>query len=141
MTYDAIIVGGGPAGLSAALVLGRCRRNVLLFDSGHYRNSASHAVHSFFTRDGTPPAELLEIGRKQLEQYGIERRECEVANACLHQEGFLLTLKDGTELVTRKLLIATGVRDRLPDLSGIQDFYGKSVHHCPYCPQCHLAYL
>ena len=133
MTYDAIIVGGGPAGLSAALVLGRCRRRVLLCDSGRYRNSASDAVHSFFTRDGTPPAEMRSIGRKQLEQYGVERRECEVASACLHDEGFLLTLTDRTELVTRKLLLATGVRDRVPDLPGIQELYGKSVHHCPYC--------
>ena len=133
MTYDAIIVGGGPAGLSAALVLGRCRRRVLLCDSGRYRNTASDAVHSFFTRDGTPPAEMLDIGRQQLDQYGIERRECEVANACIHDEGFLLTLTDGTELVTRKLLVATGVRDRVPELAGIQDLYGKSVHHCPYC--------
>ena len=133
MTYDAIIIGGGPAGLSAALVLGRCRRRVLLCDSGHYRNSASAGVHSFFTRDGTPPTEMLGIGRKQLEQYGIELRDCEVTNACFHDDGFLLTLADGTELVSRKLLLATGVKDRLPDLPGIQDLYGKSVHHCPYC--------
>ena len=133
MTYDAIIVGGGPAGLSAALVLGRCRRRVLLCDSGHYRNSASAGVHSFFTRDGTPPREMLGIGRKQLEQYGIELRDCEVTNACFHDDGFLLTLADGTELVARKLLLATGVKDRLPDLPGIHDLYGKSVHHCPYC--------
>ncbi|MDQ2948505.1 MAG: NAD(P)/FAD-dependent oxidoreductase [Acidobacteriota bacterium] len=133
MTYDAIIVGGGPAGLSAALVLGRCRRQVLLCDSGHYRNSASAGVHSFFTRDGTPPAEMLGIGRKQLEQYGVELRDCEVTNACFHDDGFLITLADGTELVSRKLLLATGVRDHLPDLPGIQGLYGKSVHHCPYC--------
>ena len=133
MNYDAIIVGGGPAGLSAALLLGRCRRRVLLCDSGHYRNSASAGVHSFFTRDGTPPTEMLGIGRKQLEQYGVELRNCEVINACLHEEGFLLTLSDGTELVCRKLLLATGVKDRVPDLPGIQDLYGKSVHHCPYC--------
>lgn len=133
MTYDAIIVGGGPAGLSAALVLGRCRRRVLVCDSGQYRNAASAGVHSFFTRDGTPPTEMLGIGRKQLEQYGVELRHCEVTNACLHDEGFLVTLEDGTELVARKLLLATGVKDRVPDLPGIQDFYGKSVHHCPYC--------
>ncbi len=133
MIYDAIIVGGGPAGLSAALVLGRCRRRVLVCDSGHYRNSASDGVHSFFTRDGTPPAEMLGIGRKQLEQYGVELRECEVAHACLDDEGFRLTLADQTELLARKLLLATGVRDHVPELPGIQDFYGKSVHHCPYC--------
>jgi thioredoxin reductase len=133
MVYDAIIVGGGPAGLSAALVLGRCRRSVLLCDSGHYRNTASDGVHSFFTRDGTPPSEMLSIGRDQLQQYGVEIRACEVANACSHDVGFLLTLSDGNELVCRKLLLATGVKDRVPELPGIQDLYGKSVHHCPYC--------
>ncbi|MGI8744114.1 MAG: NAD(P)/FAD-dependent oxidoreductase [Bryobacteraceae bacterium] len=133
MLYDAIIVGGGPAGLSAALVLGRSRRRVLLCDSGHYRNAVSGGVHNFFTRDGTPPAEMLRLGREQLQQYGVEIREAEVQGACPDGEGFLVTLSDGTQLCSRKLLLATGVKDRLPQIPGIERFYGTSVHHCPYC--------
>jgi thioredoxin reductase len=131
--YDTIIVGGGPAGLSAALVLGRCRRRILVCDSGHYRNAASDSVHGFFTRDCAPPVELLRLGREQLEPYGVEYRCIEVRASCTHEVGFKVTLSDGAECLTRKLLIATGVRDRVPKIEGIEPMYGKSVHHCPYC--------
>jgi thioredoxin reductase len=133
MTYDTIIVGGGPAGLSAALVLGRSRRTVLVCDSGHYRNECSKGVHGFFTRDGMPPAELLRIGREQLQPYGVELRNIEVTQACIHEDGFSVSLADGAELFSRKLLLATGVKDHLPDVPGFTDFYGTSIHHCPYC--------
>lgn len=133
MTYDAIIVGGGPAGLSAALVLGRSRRRVLVCDSGHYRNAASSGVHGFLTRDGTPPAEMLRLGREQLEPYGVEVRDVEVKGACTGGDGFLVTLPEGAPLCARKLLIATGVKDRVPEIPGIHELYGTSVHHCPYC--------
>ncbi|MBV8819162.1 MAG: NAD(P)/FAD-dependent oxidoreductase [Acidobacteriaceae bacterium] len=131
--YDAIIIGGGPAGLSAALMLGRCRRRILVCDSGRYRNAYSHGVHGFFTRDCTPPSELLQIGREQLAPYGVEYRGIEVTSACVHEVGFHVTLKDGSEHLARKLLVATGVRDRVPELEGMEQFYGRSVHHCPYC--------
>src|SRR5205823_9089112 len=120
-------------GLSAALVLGRSRRKVLMCDSGHYRNERSRGVHGFFTRDGMPPTQLLQIGREQLQPYGVEIRAIEVTGACVHTEGFCVALADGTELFSRKLLIATGVKDHLPDVPGVADFYGTSVHHCPYC--------
>jgi len=133
MTYDAIIVGGGPAGLSAALVLGRCRRKVLVVDAGHPRNEPSGGVHGYFTRDCTPPSDLLRIGREQLEPYGVEFRHAVVTEIAPVDGEFKVCLDDGSELTARKILIATGVRDRLPDIPGVKEMFGKSIHHCPYC--------
>lgn len=132
--FDAVIVGAGPAGLSAALVLGRCRRRVLVCDEGRPRNAASRALHGFFTRDGIAPAELLRIGREELLPYGtVEWRAVTVTDVHRLPDGFAVTLADGTAVTARKLLLATGVVDRLPAVPGIQDFYGSSVFHCPYC--------
>ena len=133
MQYDAIIVGGGPAGLSAALVLGRCRRRVLVCDAGHPRNEPSEGVHGYFTRDCMHPAELLRIGREQLHPYGVEFRAGVVTEVEPEPGGFRICLEDGTELHSRKVLLATGVRDRLPEIDGLREMFGKSVHHCPYC--------
>ena len=133
MIYDAIIVGGGPAGLSAALVLGRCGRRVLVCDSGRYRNQCSHAMHGYLTRDGLPPEELLRIAREELIPYGVEYRKTVVTGARTEGGGFHLVLDTGEELAARKLLLATGVKDRLPEIAGITEFYGQSIHHCPYC--------
>ena len=132
--YDVIIVGGGPAGLSAALVLGRCRRSVLVCDSGRPRNAASHGLHGFITRDGIEPKDFLRIGREQLKPYEtVELREATVVSAAREDERFVLTLADGGKLSSRKLLLATGVVDDLPGLEGLDQFYGTSVFHCPYC--------
>jgi thioredoxin reductase len=131
--YDVIIVGGGPAGLSAALLLGRCRRRVLVCDDGKPRNAASHASHGVFTRDGTPPAELLRMGREQLAPYGVEVWEVHVADARRVASGFEVMLEEGSTLRCRRLLLATGVVDELPRIEGIQPLYGRSVWHCPYC--------
>jgi thioredoxin reductase len=130
---DVIIVGAGPAGLSAALILGRCRRNVLVCDAGHPRNTASRSLHGYLTRDGIEPAELLRIGREQLRPYTtVHLRSAEVTSACKVGNGFEITVND--ELVSsRKLLLATGVVDHLPDIEGLRPLYGRSVYHCPYC--------
>jgi thioredoxin reductase len=134
VSWDCIIVGGGPAGLSAALMLGRCRRRVLLCDRGEQRNCRSHGLHGYLTRDGVAPDEFLRLARGELGRYGtVECRELEIVEAVRDGGGFALRGADGTALRTRKLLLATGVVDELPDLEGLDALYGTSVHHCPYC--------
>lgn len=132
--YDVIIVGAGPAGLSAALMLGRCRRRVLVCDTGRPRNAASRAMHGYLSRDGIPPAEFLEIARQQMRQYEtVEFRGVEVLHAECNHGRFHVTLPDGVRLSARKLLIATGVVDNLPSIPGFRELYGVGVFHCPYC--------
>ena len=133
--YDVIIVGAGPAGLSAALILGRCRRSVLVCDTGRPRNAASQAMHGFLTRDGVSPLEFLAMGRKELERYDtVSLRKVEVVEAqCAADKRFDVTLATGEAVRSRKLLIATGVVDNLPSIDGFRELYGRSVFHCPYC--------
>ena len=132
--HDVIVVGAGPAGLSAALFLGRCRRRVLVCDAGAPRNAASQALHGFLTRDGIAPAEFLRIGREQLWPYAsVELREVRVTDARRAGDRFELTLDGGQRVWSRKLLLATGVVDQVPDIEGIEALYGRSVFHCPYC--------
>lgn len=132
--YDVIIVGAGPAGLNAALVLGRCRRGVLVLDDGHPRNASSRALHGFFTRDGTDPREMLALGREELGRYPtVEIRAEHASDARREDNRFTLTLATGEEVESAFVLLATGVVDELPPVPGIEAFYGRSVHHCPYC--------
>lgn len=132
--FEVIIVGAGPAGLSAALILGRSRRHVLVCDSGEYRNAASHALHGFLSRDGIAPAELLRLGREQLRPYeNIEVRDIKIVDAIHQADHFEVIADDGTRLTSRKLILATGIVDELPDIAGIEAFYGQGVFHCPYC--------
>ena len=133
--YDVVIVGAGPAGLSAALILGRCRRSVLVCDTGKPRNAASRSLHGYLTRDGIPPSEFLAIAVDQLRQYTtIEMRHVEVTAArCLPDRRFEVRLADGKTVHGRKLLLATGVVDNAPSIDGFAQFYGSSVFHCPYC--------
>ena len=134
LTYDCIIVGAGPAGLSAALMLGRCRRSVLVCDIGNPRNARSSGLHSYLTRDGIVPGEFLDLARKDVARYqSVEFRTVEVLDATASSDGFRVVCADGRQLSTRKLLLATGVVDELPDLEGVAPLYGSSVHHCPYC--------
>ena len=131
--YDVIIVGGGPAGLNAALVLGRCRHTVLVCDSRQYRNAVAHAMHGFLSRDGLPPSKLLRIGREQLLPYGVMMMDCEITDAIKREAGFELTTAQGETLKARKLLLATGITDNLPEVEGFNELYGVSAFHCPYC--------
>jgi thioredoxin reductase len=131
---DVVIVGGGAAGLTAALTLGRFRRKVVLFDTGKQANRVSHAAHGFFTRDGTPPSELVRIGLEQLRPYEtVSVQSCEVT-AIRPENGFFhINLEDGSSVQSRKVLLATGLKDELPPVTGIEQFWGSTVLHCPYC--------
>jgi thioredoxin reductase len=132
--YDVLVVGGGPAGLSAALLLGRSRRSVLLCDAGEPRNAASHAAHSFLTRDGTPPAELRRIAREQVAAYpSVELSASAVVAATADDGRFTAVLSDGQAVAARAVVLATGVRDELPAIDGFAEMWGTSVFHCPYC--------
>jgi thioredoxin reductase len=132
--YDVVIVGAGPAGLNAALVLGRCRRRVLVCDDGRPRNAVTRAVHGFLTRDGVPPAELRRIAREQLAPYEtVELRDGTVAEVSRVDDGFRVGLEDGAWVTCRKLVLATGLHDELPDVAGAAELYGSRLFHCPYC--------
>jgi thioredoxin reductase len=130
---DVVIVGGGPAGLTAALVLGRCRRRVLICDNGRPRNAASRALHGYLTRDGIAPSELLRLGRDELGPYDIAIRQVTVVDVQRIPEGFSVTLESGEAVIARVVLLATGVRDHLPQVEGIDACLGISAFHCPYC--------
>jgi thioredoxin reductase len=134
VTYDCIVVGGGPAGLSGALMLGRCRRSVLVCDAGEPRNAQSDGLHGYLTRDGMHPGEFLGLARQELEQYPtVEFHRGEVTEARRTSGGFHVVCAGGLQLNARKLLLATGVVDEVPEIEGLRELYGKSVHHCPYC--------
>ncbi len=134
--YDVVVVGGGAAGLSGALALGRSRRSVLVLDTGEPRNAPADGVHGYLGREGTPPAELLAAGRAEVEAYGV-RVEQVGARAARPWDrpgtGFVVTCEDGREVEARRLLVATGLVDRLPDLPGVREHWGRGVLHCPYC--------
>jgi thioredoxin reductase len=131
---DVVVVGGGVAGLSAALVLGRSRRRTLVVDGGMPRNAPSPAAHSMFTRDGTKPAELLRIAREQLAPYDtVELRQGRVTAVSREEDHFALRLADGAQVEARRVLLAVGVRDVLPEIDGLSALWGRGVLHCPYC--------
>jgi thioredoxin reductase len=129
-TYDIAIIGGGAAGLSAALVLGRARRRVIVIDAGAPRNAPAAHMHGFLSRDGTPPAELLAAARAEVLRYGVEIVDDRVAHAAA---GFTLRLAGGRIITARRVLLATGALDELPDVAGARERWGRDFLHCPYC--------
>ena len=131
--YDAVVVGGGAAGLNGALMLARSRRSVAVVDAGHPRNAPADAVHGLLGHDGTPPAELLARGHAEVRRYGGSVVTGEVATATRSAEGFLLGLADGRAVSARRLLVTTGLVDELPAVEGLAGRWGRDVVHCPYC--------
>jgi thioredoxin reductase len=133
MRYDVVIAGGGPAGLAAALMLGRARKRVLLCDAGTPRNAAAVHVHGFVTRDGITPAEFRRIGRQQLEAYpGVEAREVRVEEIRGQRGAFDVRLTTGS-VQARRILLCTGMIDELPEIDGFRALWGTSIFQCPYC--------
>jgi thioredoxin reductase len=132
--YDCIIIGGGPAGLNAAVVLGRCLRKVLVFDTEQHRNRKSHGMHNFLTRDDILPKEFLNLCHRELEKYSVQKLNRKIVGAKRNDEG-VFEVKDEkqTSYFSKKLLVATGLYDNVPPVDGFAECYGKSIFHCPYC--------
>ena len=132
-TYDVAVVGGGAAGLSGGLALGRARRSVLVVDASDPRKAPAGHVHNYLGREGTPPGELLAIGRAEVAQYGVHVENGTVTKASATERGFTVQLEDGREVRARRLLVTTGLTDELSDLPGLAQGWGRNVLHCPYC--------
>ncbi|TDK25615.1 NAD(P)/FAD-dependent oxidoreductase [Arthrobacter crusticola] len=131
--YDVIIIGGGAAGLSAAVALGRSLRTTAVIDSGAPRNAPAAGVHNFLSRDGVPPLELLAAGRVEAASYGAVLIDAEAVRVGKDPDGFTVTLGDGGRVSGRRLLVTTGLTDELPDVEGLPAHWGSGVIHCPYC--------
>ncbi|MFE9958554.1 NAD(P)/FAD-dependent oxidoreductase [Micromonospora sp. NPDC005299] len=131
--YEVVVIGGGAAGLSGALMLARARRSVLVIDGGSPRNAPAEGVHGLLARDGMPPAELLARGRDEVRRYGGHLLGGEVDTVTRDGEGFTVALADGHRVRADRLLVATGLVDELPELPGLRDRWGRDVVHCPYC--------
>ncbi|MDT7712242.1 MAG: hypothetical protein QOG46_931 [Pseudonocardiales bacterium] len=129
-SYDVVVVGGGAAGLSAALVLGRARRRVAVVDAGAPRNAPAAHMQGFLSRDGMPPAALLAAGRAEISAYGVELIEDQVVAI---EAGFVIRLAGGPVIGARRILVATGVSDELPEIAGVRERWGRDLLHCPYC--------
>jgi thioredoxin reductase/SAM-dependent methyltransferase len=131
--FDVAVLGGGAAGLSGAVVLGRVRRSVVVVDAGSPRNAPAAGVHAFLSRDGINPLELTETGRAEVKHYGGLVLPATAVAARRTDDGFEVSLDDGESIVARRLLVTTGLADELPDVTGLADRWGRDVVHCPYC--------
>ncbi|USQ86914.1 NAD(P)/FAD-dependent oxidoreductase [Streptomyces phaeoluteigriseus] len=131
-SYEVIVVGGGAAGLSAGLVLGRARRRTLVVDAGEPRNAPAAHMQGYLSRDGMSPAEFLATGREEIARYGVELVRDRTVDA-VRDEGFTVTLAGGRTVRARQLVVATGLKDELPPVEGLAERFGRDVLHCPYC--------
>jgi thioredoxin reductase len=132
--YDVVVIGGGAAGLSAALVLSRARRNVAVVDAGTPRNAPAAHMQGFLSRDGMPPSELLAAGRAEVAGYGTHIVAGTVTEITPKAgPRFQVVLADGQQLQARRVLVATGLRDELPEIPGVRERWGRDLLHCPYC--------
>jgi thioredoxin reductase len=132
-TCDVAVIGGGAAGLSAAVVLARARRSVIVVDAGAPRNAPAAGVHGFLARDGISPAALIETGQQEVAHYGGRILHAEAQAARRTADGFEVMLADGRRLAARRLVVTTGLVDELPDVPGLRERWGRDVLHCPYC--------
>ncbi|MGW7236410.1 NAD(P)/FAD-dependent oxidoreductase [Streptomyces sp. NPDC054804] len=131
-TYEVVVVGGGAAGLSAALVLGRARRRTLVVDAGEPRNAPAAHMQGFLSRDGMPPGEFLAAGREEIARYGVELVRDRAVDASRDGD-FTVSLASGRQVRARQLVVATGLKDELPPVPGVAERFGRDVLHCPYC--------
>ena len=134
MQFDSAIIGGGPAGLNAALILGRAKRNVILFDNNNPRNAVTQESHGFITRDGIKPNKFRQIAHKELGKYpSVRYKEQEVTSVIKNEPLFELVTSKGERYQSKTIIISTGLKDILPGIDNIYDYYGRSLFHCPYC--------
>jgi thioredoxin reductase len=131
--FDVIVIGGGAAGLSAGVTLARARRAVVVVDAGQPRNAPADGVHGFLSRDGMPPGALLAEGRAELARYGGNIVEGAASGARRTADGFEVDLDGGRRLAGRRLLVASGLVDELPEVAGLRERWGRDAVHCPYC--------
>jgi thioredoxin reductase len=134
MLFDCAIIGGGPAGLNAALVLGRARRNTILFDNDNPRNAVTQESHGFITRDGIKPKEFREIAHKEIDKYpSVAYAKKDVTSIIKNNQLFELVTFEKEVYQSKTIIISSGLKDVLPNIENISDYYGKSLFNCPYC--------
>jgi thioredoxin reductase len=132
-TYDVVVIGGGASGLSAALVLARARRTIAVIDAGQPRNAPAARMQGFLSRDGLAPSELIAAGRAEIDGYGAKQITGAVTDVYRTDSGFRIERADGAPLSARRVLVATGLRDEIPDVPGVRERWGRDLLHCPYC--------
>src|SRR5690606_33431737 len=134
MLFDCAIIGGGPAGLNAALVLGRARRHILLFDNNNPRNAVTQESHGFITRDGIKPTEFRKIAHKEISRYpSVKFKKKQITSVVKNDSLFELRTSENEIYQAKSIIIATGLKERIPEVDKFSDYYGKSLFNCPYC--------